>query len=371
MKTNQRYFLTITLIATLFSTQGFSWGWEAHKYIHEHAVEYLPPEMAFFKDHQVFLAEHAPDPDKTKNRPGYWHFIDIDNYPEYFAGTMPSELPKLLDLYDWKTVSGNGIVPWAIGYEMDSLMTLMADGNWDMAWQAAADLGHYVADSHQPLHLTANYNGQLTGQKGIHSRYETKMINPYLKGLNLPAGHAVYLENVNEVVFQYIHELYPQMNQILAADSIATKIDPAQDSTYYATMWSALDSMTIDALNRSILDLASIWYTTWVNAGCPYPPGVNSTEAVADDLTLKIKKTACLFMRPTVKVTYFLPADDAVSIGVYDTHGQLVRQLVNENDMAGVHTMRWKMGPQLVNSVHFIRLSSRSAELAVKLDGSR
>jgi hypothetical protein len=40
----------------------------------------------------------------------------------------------------------------------------------------AADIGHYVADMHQPLHLTRNYNGQLTGNYGIHARYEGQMI---------------------------------------------------------------------------------------------------------------------------------------------------------------------------------------------------
>jgi hypothetical protein len=31
----------------------------------------------------------------------------------------------------------------------------------------AADLGHYIADAHMPLHTSDNHDGQLTDQKGI------------------------------------------------------------------------------------------------------------------------------------------------------------------------------------------------------------
>lgn len=371
MKSNHRHMCLVLIITILITTRGFSWGWEAHKVIHEHAVAYLPPEMAFFKAQQGYLMEHAPDPDKTKNRPGYWHYIDIDHYPEYFTGTMPIELPKMLALYDWKTVSGNGIVPWAIGYEMDSLMTLMADGIWDMAWQAAADLGHYVADSHQPLHLTANYNGQLTGNKGIHSRYETKMIDPHLDELMVPAGQAVYLDNVSEKVFEYIHQLYPDVARILAADSMATTLDPAQDSTYYAVMWAELDSITIDALNRAALDLASIWYTTWVNAGCPYPPGMRSSNASVNGISLNLEKANFPFMKPALRITYTLPGDLNVTLGIYDKQGQLVTQLVREKQNAGAHTIKWKYEPQINEGIYFTRLSAGNTALAAKIEYKR
>ena len=352
-----------------------SWGWDTHRFINEHAVDYLPPEMAFFKTHQDFLTEHAPDPDKTKNRPGYWHYIDIDNYPEFFSGTLPTDMTKLIGLYDAKTVTDNGIVPWAIGYEIDSAQTLMSDGQWDMSWQALADLGHYVADSHQPLHLTANYNGQLTGQTGIHSRYETQMINPHLENFPLPEGTAKYWENVNDSVFQYIQTYFSGVTQIMAADSDATAADPSQDSAYYAIMWEQLDSLTVKAVDQAILDLASIWYTTWVNAGCPYPAGVNPTAVTSDGINLKIQKKSCLFFKPKLKIEYTLPENSLVKLGIYDNCGKMVHQLVNESQSSGQHSLKWdyKISPEspLHTGNYFIRLSANNDALAVKLNYSR
>ena len=34
-------------------------------------------------------------------------------------------------------------------------------------------VGHYIADLHNPLHTIINYNGQFTGNDGVH-----KKINP-------------------------------------------------------------------------------------------------------------------------------------------------------------------------------------------------
>ena len=45
--------------------------------------------------------------------------------------------------------------------------------NLEDVLRTAADLGHYLADAHVPLHTTGNYNGQRTNQTGIHALWET------------------------------------------------------------------------------------------------------------------------------------------------------------------------------------------------------
>ncbi len=41
----------------------------------------------------------------------------------------------------------------------------------------AGTLGHYVGDLGQPLHVTENYDGQLTEQKGIHAYFEDRVVD--------------------------------------------------------------------------------------------------------------------------------------------------------------------------------------------------
>jgi hypothetical protein len=50
----------------------------------------------------------------------------------------------------------------------------------------AADLGHYIADAHMPLHTSDNHDGQLTDQKGIHSLWESRLPELFVKITNLP-----------------------------------------------------------------------------------------------------------------------------------------------------------------------------------------
>jgi hypothetical protein len=85
--------------------------------------------------------------------------------------------------YGRERVVGNGIVPWAIEASLADLTAHFRARDWPRAVAVAADIGHYVADSHQPLHLTTNFDGQETGQSGIHSRYESVMTEIYYTSL--------------------------------------------------------------------------------------------------------------------------------------------------------------------------------------------
>jgi len=257
-------FLLLFILAIAFFQQDkvYAWGWETHRYINENAVNYLPPEMDFFEDYRDYLRAHSTDPD-VDGLPGYYHYIDIDYYPEFFEGTFPH------DLYGYNVLIDNGTVPWVIELWTDSLTVLMSTDQWETVWQVAAELGHYVADSHQPLHLTLNYNGQLTGNYGIHSRYETHMINPHLSELPLPDSTSAHWSSVIDSVFQYIDEIYPFVSDIMAADDLASTQDPDYNSAYYNILWDELDSLTISVIHCAIIDLASIWQTAWNNANSP------------------------------------------------------------------------------------------------------
>ena len=46
-------------------------------------------------------------------------------------------------------------------------------------------LAHYVSDAHVPFHAALNYDGQLTGQWGIHSRFETELFERYQSKLTV------------------------------------------------------------------------------------------------------------------------------------------------------------------------------------------
>lgn len=347
--------------SSLFA-QNINWGWEAHRYINEHAVDYLPSEMSVFKDHRIDLRDHSIDPD-TDPLPGNYHYIDIDFYPEFFTGTLPHNLDSLIALYNLSIVQDNGIVPWIVEEWTDSLSTLIAAGQWDDVWQVAAELGHYVADSHQPLHLTLNFNGQLTGNHGIHSRYETQMINSHLSQLPLPAGTGTYWPNVIDSVFLYIEEIYPHVDSILIADDLGTAQDPTFNTTYYNILWQELEHLTTISIHRAIIDLASLWRTAWENAGSPthlsIPSNDNNPEMyfLADAYPNPFN--------PSTNIEFSISKSGLVSLKIYNLLGQEVVTLVSEKLTPGTYKYTWNASG-FAGGIYFYRLETNTEFVHIK-----
>ncbi len=364
----KKYMLILLVTLLTMTTLYGRWGWGSHRFINDAAVNHLPESMSFFNDHRSYLSEHSVDPDSDSD-PGNYHYIDIDYYPEFFAGTLPHTWQGMLDLYGQNTMEDNGLVPWVIEWWLDDLTTLMADGNWNDVWQVAAELGHYVGDSHQALHLTLNYNGQLTNNYGIHSRYETQMMNPHLDEISFPDSTAGYWDSPIDSIFGYIGGILPLVDLIMVADDRAYLADPNHNATYYSMMWGDLGDTTIWSLNRAAVDLASIWYTAWVNAGSPYPEGVG-----VDEIELPRQFQIDAFPNPfnaQISLQFQLDQNTYTSLIIYDTHGRYVTTLAQGDFGSGEHSLTWngtnQNGDEVSSGVYLFVLQTSAQQEVKKL----
>jgi len=347
--------LTITFLQ---QDKVYAWGWETHRYINNFAVSFLPSEMDYFENYRVFIREHSIDPD-TGNLPGYYHYIDIDYYPEFFEGTFPHDYDEAIDQYGNAVIMDNGIIPWIIDKWTDSLTVLMSTDQWENVWQITAELGHYVADSHEPLHLTLNYNGQLTGNNGIHSRYETQMINPRLYLIPLPNSSSIYWDSVIDSVFNYIGDVYPYVSEIISADDFAKDQDPNYSSTYFNLLWDEVDSLTITVIHKAIIDLASIWHTAWINAGSP-TLSVNDAQSIPEGYLLHQNQPNPF--NPVTTINYDLPVNGMVNITIYDLLGKKVTTLISKTQDAGFKSVTWNatndIGKPVSAGVYFYQIKA-------------
>ena len=96
-------------------------------------------------------------------------------------------------------------------------------------------ISHYIADLHMPLHTCSNYNGQLTGNEGIHFRWETPMVKQYVTYIE-PMEEAEYINDSLEMTFSIVKESFEVYPDLIRADSIArsplTKIQADSLNTY-------------------------------------------------------------------------------------------------------------------------------------------
>jgi hypothetical protein len=242
-----------------------AWWRDGHEWITRAAIEHLPlPLRGYFKaNEQTIVTRAAQEP------PGA-HYIDIDYYPEFLAGTFPRDIDDLIAIYGTAVVNANGRGPWTyVGY-VASLSAGMVGASTPTDWlsftTAAGYLAHYIEDLHNPLHLTVNYDGQFTGNNGIHARYEGEMIERHFDDLIIEPFEVEYLDSPLDFVFDGIEARYPLVAEILAADDLAPR---PYGGAYYDALWQETGDFTDDLFQAAAKAVASSWYTAWVDAGSP------------------------------------------------------------------------------------------------------
>ncbi len=176
-----RSHLALTICLALHPALVLGWGSHLHGDINRGAALYVPDEMAGWRAYANVLAAHGSDPDYWKEtdraeRPR--HYIDLELYGDPSSLALPRNHAKLPPLVKKELSLQRGVLPWVAMAVQERLTQSMRDGNWSEAARLAAALGHYVADSHQPLHCTENHDGQFTGNDGIHMRWEIELVLP-------------------------------------------------------------------------------------------------------------------------------------------------------------------------------------------------
>jgi len=136
------------------------------------------------------------------------------------------------------------------------------------------------------LHTSSNHNGQLTGQKGIHGFWESRIPEIYAETQwDLFSERAVYIRNPLEFTWKRIEESSGACDSVLRFEKMLNdqfasdrkyafesrnRLIIKQYSTEYSSAYNQmLNGMVERRLRQSIFAVASFWYTAWVNAGQP------------------------------------------------------------------------------------------------------
>jgi hypothetical protein len=266
-----------------------SWGFFAHKRINRLAVFTLPKGMAlFYKANIDFITEHATSADKRRyvdSTEGSRHFLDADHYGKNPFKAIPQNWYDAAAKYTADTLDKYGTVPWTIQYNYYRLVKAFKDHDTSAILNTSANLGHYIADAHVPLHLTLNYNGQLTNQTGIHALWETRLPELFGSHYNYYAGKARYINHPLAEAFKICRASFKSVDTVLRFEQILTKSFPAgkkyavvkrgkKNITDYSAGYAAayqkiLNGMVQRRMRSAILAVGSFWYSAWVDAGQP------------------------------------------------------------------------------------------------------
>jgi hypothetical protein len=286
------YIIPLVFVSVIFivfiSPDALSWGFYAHKKINRMAVYGVPaPLSAFYKKNIDYITQHAVDPDKLKfvdSTEAVHHFINVDHYGVDGFKKLPKYWKDAVKKYTEDTLNKYGMLPWQISLWEYKLTEAFKKKDIDAILKASAFLGHYIADAHVPLHTVSNFNGQETNQKGVHALWESAIPEAFGGTYQHINGGAVYLKDPTEKIWSIIEQSYSLATLVLSIEKevsshftntqkyLPSKNEnkkPKYSPAYIAAYNKALNGMVEKQLHSAAIDLASFWYTAWVNAGQP------------------------------------------------------------------------------------------------------
>lgn len=298
-----------TLLLIAFSGLCFAsftpfWGFFAHKQINRLAVFTLPPEMiGFYKKNIDYIAGMAVNPDRRRyavELEAPRHYLDVDHYGDSALSALPQAWAQAVREYSEDTLQAYGILPWHIYRMYLQLRDAFMVKDPAEVLRISAELGHYIGDAHVPLHTTVNYNGQLTGQEGIHGFWESRLPEIFSERYDFFVGKAEFIQQPRAAAWEVIASTHQLVQTVLQEEkklqghysekkyafetrgNMTVKVFSREYAEHYH---SVLDGMVEKQMRASIKMTGDFWYTAWVNAGQPdlkklidYKPGEAELE---------------------------------------------------------------------------------------------
>jgi hypothetical protein len=265
----------------------------------------------------------ADVPDLAWGRSGPWlsrrdsddsdnHFADMDeNGKGGFEGQTLLKLtenPNNVDFgvwnrfYDTLEKDRRGSLPFRIWHVYNEMVNFLKQKNVPSFVCAAGILAHYVGDACNPLHVSQYYDGRTPEEEGVHSAYETRMmdscaaeiiiaVNGYLENKTaadvVRGGHSAAVYAI-ELMRSTLNRLPP--TKLIDAYNAAKMVS----HHYIKPMFiqsvndSTLGEETAICIGEGCLALASIWKSAWEEG---------NGEEISDGEIIEIE-------RATLKVIY-------------------------------------------------------------------
>jgi hypothetical protein len=260
----------LVLAASLLVLPGsaHAWGFEAHKLIADRMIELLPPALKpLFAKRRAFIVERAIDPDLWRNVG--WeeeppnHFLDLDHqaFGPYPFDALPRDYADAVQKFGRLQREFESLTRTPPpGYALDNIVLY------------SAVLAHYVSDGHVPLHAVVNYNGQLTGQDGVHSRWESELFDRIRGRLRIAPPALTPVTSPRDAMFDILLASNREAGAVLEADRKAASGREFYDDAYFETFAGGTVGTLERRLNDSITSVAAFITGAWERAGKPMVP---------------------------------------------------------------------------------------------------
>ncbi len=263
--------VALTLVASPRAAS--AWGLAAHRWVAVRAAELVRERCpALGNAPRAALGDAAVEPDTVlKHRDGrreaVRHFLNLDHYGPPPFRALPRDRRAAELRFGWKTVEREGTLPWAGGALARRLRDELRRGDLAAARVTAGHLAHYAADATMPLHTTENFDGQRTGQRGIHRRVEAKLVDDDLgdytrRSWKVAPRRPIAPAGAEGALFAALEHAYGRLALVLAADRNAARGTKVGSRLYYRRLHADL----VDVMSEQLAEAATLTAALWQGA---------------------------------------------------------------------------------------------------------
>jgi len=251
----------------------------------DRAIGLLPAELRpLFERYRAVVVERSIDPDLWRTagfeEENKHHFLNIDweGYGPYPFAALPRDHAAAVARFGRARIEENGTLPWRVEEYHGNLRrafaayaTRGAQGQFDILFFAAS-LAHYVSDALSPFHAVLDYDGQLTGQRGIHARFESVLVDRYRGRLTIEPRPLAPVRTPRDFIFDRLLENTRVVPAILKSDLDAIGTRDVYDEAYYDAFFAANRPLLERRLAETMAAMAATIAGAWEAAGRPAVP---------------------------------------------------------------------------------------------------
>jgi hypothetical protein len=208
-------------------------------------------------------------------------------------------LDKALSIFFVENMSEHGVLPWNLQSMQNRLKAAFEARDAKKILRTAAEMGHYIGDAHVPLHTTSNYNGQKTGQHGIHGFWESRIPELFAdEKYDYFVGKPKYISNTRDFFWDIVLESNKMADSVLSIERDLRLSFPPDRQTCpdvrngftiiapcreFADAYQvAMNGMVERRFRAAIQAVASAWFTAWVDAKTPNLSDMNLFEVAGE-----------------------------------------------------------------------------------------
>jgi hypothetical protein len=265
---SRRLLLSLGLVAVLAtSPTAFAWGPVAHQVVSAKAIDTLPKGLQpFYKIHRYEMPTLSPE--GIPGEEGPERRFAIDHFLPFPFADIPRTEASLKAKHG-DAASQAGRLPWLISESYGRLVAAFKAGDKTKILDESDVIAGFVADLHNPLALTDNYDGQKTEQHGLWIRFSVKLPQVMEKRLKLNPDAARFLDKPDDFVFAIINATYIWLDNLLYEEELAHRGKSGYTEIYYDTLEGRAGDILKSRLSRAAEDVGSYWYSAWTDAGRP------------------------------------------------------------------------------------------------------